>query len=181
MHVSHVGVLLKSRFWFSRIRWGQRCYISSKFPGVGSAARPCRIVRRWINTRASQVVPVVKNPPANTRDAGMILGSGRCPGGGNSLQYSCLENPHGQSHKELGMADRLSKTDTAHTCTHTHTHTHTPEIIGLKLLNYYKHFLMILWLRNLAWTQVEVAMVVLNGRCHVASVIHLRPCGLSAP
>ena len=39
---------------------------------------------------------------------------------------------------------------------------------------------MILWLRNLAWTQVEVAMVVLNGRYHVASVIHLRPCGLSA-
>ena len=33
-----------------------------------------------------------KNPPANT---GLIPGSGRCPGEGNSnsLQYSCLENP----------------------------------------------------------------------------------------
>ena len=31
-------------------------------------------------------------------DLGLIPGLGRCPGGGhgNSLQYSCLENPHGQ-------------------------------------------------------------------------------------
>ena len=47
--------------------------------------------------RASQVVGVGKNPPANAgdaRDAGSISGSGRSPGGGhgNSLQYSCLEN-----------------------------------------------------------------------------------------
>ena len=40
---------------------------------------------------------MVKNPPANTRDAGdqdLIPGSGRSPGGvnGNPLQYSCLEN-----------------------------------------------------------------------------------------
>ena len=44
---------------------------------------------------------VVKNPPANAgdiRDAGSIPGLGRSPGGGhgNPLQYSCLENPHGQ-------------------------------------------------------------------------------------
>ena len=40
------------------------------------------------------MVLVVKNPPANVRDAGLIPGSGRCPGGGhgNPLQYSCLEN-----------------------------------------------------------------------------------------
>ena len=41
---------------------------------------------------------VVKNPPANAgdpEDTGSILGSGRSPelGNGNSLQYSCLENP----------------------------------------------------------------------------------------
>ena len=46
----------------------------------------------------SQVVPVVKNSPANagdTRDVGSIPGLGSCPGGGNGnnlLQYSCLEN-----------------------------------------------------------------------------------------
>ena len=38
---------------------------------------------------------VVKNLPANVRDAGSIPGSGRSPGGGhgNPVQYSCLENP----------------------------------------------------------------------------------------
>ena len=46
----------------------------------------------------SQVVLVVKNPPANAediRDRGSISGSGRSPGegNGNSLQYSSLENP----------------------------------------------------------------------------------------
>ena len=38
---------------------------------------------------------VVKNPPANARDAGLIPGSGRSTGegNGNSLQYSCMGNP----------------------------------------------------------------------------------------
>ena len=38
---------------------------------------------------------VVKNPPANTVDAGLIPELGRSPGGGNGnpLQYSCLGNP----------------------------------------------------------------------------------------
>ena len=51
-----------------------------------------------IPLRASQVVLVVKNPPANAkdvRDAGSIPGSGRFPGEGNGdpLRYSCLGNP----------------------------------------------------------------------------------------
>ena len=35
---------------------------------------------------------VVKNPPANAEDEGLIPGSGRSPGerNGNSLQYFCL-------------------------------------------------------------------------------------------
>ena len=47
---------------------------------------------------ASQVALVVKNSPAS-EDAGSIPGLGRCPGGGhgNLLQFSCLENPHGQN------------------------------------------------------------------------------------
>ena len=41
---------------------------------------------------------MVTNPPANagdTRDLGLIPGSGIAPevGNGNLLQYSCLENP----------------------------------------------------------------------------------------
>ena len=44
---------------------------------------------------------VVNNLPANVgdiKDAGSIPGLGRSSGGGhgNPLQYSCLENPHGQ-------------------------------------------------------------------------------------
>ena len=47
---------------------------------------------------AFQLALVVKNSPANAgnvRDAGLIPGSGKSPGGGyrNPLQYSCLENP----------------------------------------------------------------------------------------
>ena len=50
------------------------------------------------NKRASQVALVLKNPPANAgdiRDAGLIPGLSRSPGGGNGnpLQHSCLENP----------------------------------------------------------------------------------------
>ena len=38
---------------------------------------------------------VVKNPPANAGELGLILGLGRSPGEGNvsPLQYSCLGNP----------------------------------------------------------------------------------------
>ena len=48
-------------------------------------------------THQIQEVLVLKNPPANVgdiRDAGLIPGSGRSPGGGHGhlLQYSCLEN-----------------------------------------------------------------------------------------
>ena len=53
-----------------------------------------------ITIKASQVVLVVKNHlPTNevqeTGDMGLISGSGRCPGDGNSnsLQDSCLGNP----------------------------------------------------------------------------------------
>ena len=46
----------------------------------------------------SQVALVVKNPLANVGDiidVGSIPGLGKSPGGedGNTLQYSCLENP----------------------------------------------------------------------------------------
>ena len=62
---------------------------------------------------------MVKNPPANAGDLGSIPGLGRSPGEGhgNPLQYSCLENPHGQrnlvgyspwGHKESDMTEQLS-------------------------------------------------------------------------
>ena len=43
-------------------------------------------------------ISVVKNLPANAGDTGLTPAWARSPGGGrdNPLQYSCLENPHGQ-------------------------------------------------------------------------------------
>ena len=39
-----------------------------------------------------------KKSACNSGDLGSVPGLGRSPGGGhgNPLQYSCLENPHGQ-------------------------------------------------------------------------------------
>ena len=63
----------------------------------------------------TQAALMVKNPPVNAgdiRDVGWIAGSGRCPGGGrgNSLQYSCLENPmdrgvHGVAKSQTQLRD----------------------------------------------------------------------------
>ena len=48
----------------------------------------------WMNCYGLPSGSVVKNPPANAGDTGLIPGLGRSPGGGNGnpLQYSCLEN-----------------------------------------------------------------------------------------
>ena len=62
---------------------------------------------------------VSKESVCNAGDLGSIPGLGRPPGGehGNPLQYSGLENPHGQrslmgysswGHKELDMTEQLS-------------------------------------------------------------------------
>ena len=55
-------------------------------------------VGTYIFKRASLMVLVVKNTPANAgdiEDAGLVSGLGRSPGGehNNPLQYSCLEKP----------------------------------------------------------------------------------------
>ena len=70
---------------------------------------------------------VVKNLPANAgdvRDVGSVPGLGRCPGGeyGNTLHYSCLENPrdrgawwatlHGAA--QLEMTEETQHTSTKH-------------------------------------------------------------------
>ena len=54
-------------------------------------------VRNWSNLHLSDFPgdSVVKNPPPNAGDMGLIIQSGRSPGGGNGnpLRYSCLQNP----------------------------------------------------------------------------------------
>ena len=77
----------------------------------------------WLNSKEST---------CNAGDKGLILGSGRSPGGGNGnpLQYSCLENP---TDREAWRATvrRVAKSRTqwlkrlcTRARTHTHTHTH---------------------------------------------------------
>ena len=66
--------------------------------------------------RASQVVLVVKNPPANAGnpgDASSIPGSGRTPGTGkgNPLQYSCWRIPRTEEPGRL-QSMGLQKSDT---------------------------------------------------------------------
>ena len=60
---------------------------------------------------------MVKNFPDNAgdiRDAGLTPGSEKSPGEGhgNPLQYSCLENPHGQ--KEPGWLQSIGSQRVGH-------------------------------------------------------------------
>ena len=66
----------------------------------------------------------VKNSPAgvrDTRDSGLIPGSGRSPerGHGNPLQYSCLENSMDRGAWQAGQpgVTKLNMTEHAHTYT----------------------------------------------------------------
>ena len=70
---------------------------------------------------------MVKNPPAMWQTWGSIPGLGRSSGGGigNPLQYSCLENPHGQrslagyspwGRKESDTTERLSTAQHSRGC-----------------------------------------------------------------
>ena len=73
--------------------------------------------------QATQVVPVVKNLPANagdTRDVSWIPGLGRSPGVGNGipLQYSCLENSMGRGTCQVPV-HRAAKSHTQQHSTHT--------------------------------------------------------------
>ena len=72
----------------------------TKYEILKSCLTVCGTVDRSIRVFSNeyQVALVVKNPPANAGDLGLIPGSGRSPGegNGNPLQYSCLENPMDQ-------------------------------------------------------------------------------------
>ena len=68
-----------------------------------------------------------KESTSNEGDLGLIPGLGRSPGGGhgNSLQYSCLENPHGQMSLSGCSPSRCKESDTTEqlstqACIHVH-------------------------------------------------------------
>ena len=70
---------------------------------------------------------MVKNLPASggdLRDTGLLPGWGRSPGGGhgNPLQYSFLENLHGQRNLGDYSPWGLEESDTAEVTEHTHAY-----------------------------------------------------------
>ena len=100
--------------WIGKIPWRRKWQLTPVFlPGEFNGQRSLVGYSSWDHkesnmtewlahvTKVCMGFPcgaVVKNPPPNTgdmRDMGLIPGSGTFPGqeSGNSLQYSCLENP----------------------------------------------------------------------------------------
>ena len=76
------------------IRGGQHeCHCEIRTLAVGSPS-----FLEFKSTDGFPGVSVSKESACSTGDLGLIPESGRSPGGGhgNPLQYSCLENPHGQ-------------------------------------------------------------------------------------
>ena len=79
-----------------------RIYVTTDSVGsFFSTFSPAFIVCRLFDDGCSDWVALLLNLPANAgviRDVGSIPGSGKSPGegNGNSLQYSCLENPIGR-------------------------------------------------------------------------------------
>ena len=57
---------------------------------------------------------VVKNPPANSEDAGLVPGAGRSPGEGNGnlLQYACLGGPMGRGARWVILHGVTRESDT---------------------------------------------------------------------
>ena len=85
-------------FFFSRLLYSLYDILINLLGGRGNILEKNNQDQVLNSGGASQVALVVKNPPASAgdvRDTDLIPGSGRSPGEGrgNSLQYSCLENP----------------------------------------------------------------------------------------
>ena len=102
---------------------GRRC---SKWVTTYSKPTSLEELELFKDDKTSQVVIVVKNPPANAgdkRDEDSIPGSGRSPrgGNGNPFQYSYLENPMDRGAWQLtvhGVAkSRTRLSNKACTCT----------------------------------------------------------------
>ena len=75
---------------------------------------------------------MVKNLPVttgDTEDMGWISGLGRSPGEGqgNSLQYSCLENPHEQRSLAGYIVHGVEESDMTEANEHAHMHSYKRE------------------------------------------------------
>ena len=70
----------------------------SKFPSEDRQEGKFKIARWYNKDELPRWLSVLKNPPANAGDPGLIPGLGQSPGvgHGNPLQYSSLENSMGR-------------------------------------------------------------------------------------
>ena len=87
---------------------------------------------------APHMVLMVKNPPANAGDTGLIPGSGRSPGEGkgNPLQYSCLENSTGRGACRLQSMGPQELDTTEWLRTHTRLYPKCPHNFNRQILHF---------------------------------------------
>ena len=80
---------------------------------------------------------MVKNPPANAGDAGLIPGSGSSPesGNGNPLQRSCLENPMDRGAWRTPVYGATKESDTTSDQITAKTTKEIPPVGLIKLIN----------------------------------------------
>ena len=95
-HYTQVQVYTGLPWWLS---W-QRIHLQCRGPRFDSWVGKIPWRRDRLSTSVFLSFPGGSDSKESTRNAGdlgSIPGLGRCPGGrhSNSLQYSCLENPHG--------------------------------------------------------------------------------------
>ena len=88
----------------------------ARWAAVYGVAQSRTRLKRLSSSRSSKLIGVAGFLPTkagNTRDPGLTPGSGGSPGGGwgNPLQYSCLENPHGQR-SLVGTVHEVKKSPT---------------------------------------------------------------------
>ena len=85
--------------WWSVYHLFSDLSVNSLFLTFSFLDKEVRVVFEWVsmsrNWQGLSGGSVIKYPPANSGDTGLIPGSGRLhgEGNGNMLQYSCLENP----------------------------------------------------------------------------------------
>ena len=92
---------------------------------------PCaRVDIDTVHIRASQLAPLVRNPPASAGDTGdlcSIPGLGRSPGEGNDVpaQHFCLQNPMDRGAWQAKVHEVAKSHLRLNTRTHTHTSAYT--------------------------------------------------------
>ena len=102
--------------------------ISSVFDWVKTRSLSLSVISIWGQLMGFPSSSVGKESACNTGDEGSIPGLRRSPGEGygNPLQYSCLENPHGQRSLAGYSSSGQKELDTTEETQHAHTQMDQP-------------------------------------------------------